>query len=43
MIYLLTMKSFLIIDAFALAFRSFYAYPLTLTIRDGQPINAVLE
>ncbi len=35
------MQSLLIIDAFALAFRSFYAYPMTLSLANGQPINAV--
>jgi DNA polymerase-1 len=33
--------SLLIVDGFSLAFRAFYAYPLSLTLDDGQPINAV--
>ena len=33
--------SLLIVDAFSLAFRAFYAYPPTLTLKNGQPINAV--
>lgn len=31
----------LIIDSFALIFRAYYAYPPSLTLADGQPINAV--
>ncbi len=31
----------LIVDGFSLAFRAFYAYPLTLTLPDGTPINVV--
>ena len=33
--------SLLIVDGFSLAFRAYYAYPLSLTLSDGQPINAV--
>ncbi len=33
--------SLLIVDGFSLAFRAFYAYPPSLTLSDGQPINAV--
>ncbi|RAP26151.1 DNA polymerase I, partial [Candidatus Marinamargulisbacteria bacterium SCGC AG-333-B06] len=33
--------SLLIVDGFSLAFRAYYAYPLSLTLQDGQPINAV--
>ncbi|RAP27979.1 DNA polymerase I [Candidatus Marinamargulisbacteria bacterium SCGC AG-343-D04] len=35
------MRSVLIVDGFSLAFRSFYAYPMTLTSSDGAPINAL--
>ena len=36
------MSSCLIIDGFSLAFRAFYGYPLTLTLPNGQHINAVM-
>ena len=35
------MKKILIIDSFALIFRAFYAYPITLTDKNQNPINAV--
>lgn len=33
-------KKFLIIDSFALIFRAYYAYPDSLTDKEGNPINA---
>ena len=33
--------SLLIIDGFSLAFRAYYAYPLSLTLANGNPINSV--
>lgn len=35
------MSKLLLIDAFSLAFRAFYAYPHTLTLSDGTPSNAI--
>ncbi|MDA1353539.1 MAG: DNA polymerase I [bacterium] len=35
------MPKLLLIDAFSLAFRAFYAYPPTLTLEDGTPSNAI--
>lgn len=34
-------KTLFLIDAFSIAYRSFYAYPLHLTDDEGKPINAV--
>ncbi len=34
-------KQFIIIDSFALIFRAYYAYPPTLSTKDGQLMNAV--
>ena len=34
------MSQLLIIDGFSLAFRAFYAFPLSLTSKNGMPINA---
>ena len=34
-------KTLFLIDAFSIAYRSFYAYPLNLTDDEGRPMNAV--
>jgi len=41
MLYFVSMSGLLVVDGFSLAFRAFYAFPLSLTLSDGQPINAV--
>ena len=35
------MKKFLLIDAHALAYRAFYAFPISLTLKNGQPVNTI--
>lgn len=35
------MRKLLLIDGHSLAYRAFYSSPLTMTLSDGQPINAV--
>lgn len=34
-------ETFLVIDSFALIYRAYYAYPLSLTTSEGAPVNAV--